>query len=94
MPLEHSPIATGAEGGTGDDPSNCTICKESLRLGDTFVTSCNHNFHLNCLQKWMDNISTCPICRKPCSIDLFLNSNIQSATDASASHYSTGAVPK
>lgn len=39
MPLEHSPIATGAEGGTGDDPSNCTICKESLRLGDTFVTS-------------------------------------------------------
>ncbi|XP_061367417.1 E3 ubiquitin-protein ligase ATL42-like [Gastrolobium bilobum] len=43
----------------------CTVCLsefediEILRL----LPKCQHAFHVNCIDKWLENHSTCPLCR-------------------------------
>ncbi|CAL0305650.1 unnamed protein product [Lupinus luteus] len=43
----------------------CTVClskfedTEILRL----LPKCRHAFHMNCIDKWLENHSTCPLCR-------------------------------
>lgn len=50
----------------------CSIClgdyeeKEMLRV----IPTCHHNFHLVCIDLWLQKQSTCPICRLPLK-DLF-----------------------
>ncbi|CAL5030503.1 unnamed protein product [Urochloa decumbens] len=47
------------------DDAQCSIClgeykeKEILRI----VPTCRHNFHLACLDLWLQKQTTCPICR-------------------------------
>ena len=42
----------------------CTICLEFFKDKDTIsILNCNHKFHNKCIQPWVDNQSTCPICR-------------------------------
>ncbi|KQJ84121.1 putative RING-H2 finger protein ATL69 isoform X1 [Brachypodium distachyon] len=47
------------------DDSQCSIClgeyieKEVLRI----IPTCRHNFHLACLDVWLQKQTTCPICR-------------------------------
>ncbi|XP_008809063.1 RING-H2 finger protein ATL67-like [Phoenix dactylifera] len=49
---------------SGED-ALCTIClgeyqeKEILRI----MPTCGHNFHLSCIDVWLQKQSTCPICR-------------------------------
>ena len=45
------------------DLGMCPICLETMRYGDSFVTSCGHNFHLHCLTHWLKSKSSCPMCR-------------------------------
>lgn len=66
MPLIRSPNLEGAVGGA--DPL-CIICNDSLESRDKISTSCKHEFHTNCLRKWLDSNPTCPICRQPCARD-------------------------
>ena len=42
---------------------DCPICLMSINNG--LITSCGHNFHINCLQQWYNiGNNTCPICRE------------------------------
>uniref|UniRef100_A0A0A9AMJ6 RING-type domain-containing protein n=1 Tax=Arundo donax TaxID=35708 RepID=A0A0A9AMJ6_ARUDO len=47
------------------DDAQCSIClgeykeKEILRI----IPTCHHNFHLTCLDVWLQKQTTCPICR-------------------------------
>ncbi|KAK8944319.1 RING-H2 finger protein ATL3 [Platanthera zijinensis] len=47
--------------------AQCSIClaeyedKEMLRI----MPACLHNFHLTCIDVWLEMHSTCPICRLP-----------------------------
>jgi PHP family Zn ribbon phosphoesterase len=44
----------------------CSICLENLDFqikNSTIETPCNHCFHNNCLEQWLNNHSTCPYCR-------------------------------
>ncbi|CAN6240547.1 unnamed protein product [Urochloa humidicola] len=47
------------------DDAQCSIClgeykeKEVLRI----IPTCRHNFHLACLDLWLQKQTTCPICR-------------------------------
>ncbi|CAN6235971.1 unnamed protein product [Urochloa humidicola] len=47
------------------DDAQCSIClgeykeKEILRI----IPTCQHNFHLACLDLWLQKQTTCPICR-------------------------------
>jgi hypothetical protein len=44
-------------------PDNCTICLKEI-LSDSKRLICNHNYHKNCINKWLTSNNTCPICRK------------------------------
>ncbi|RZC72798.1 hypothetical protein C5167_048276 [Papaver somniferum] len=47
------------------EDAQCSIClgdyeeKEILRI----MPKCNHNFHLSCIDVWLEKQSTCPVCR-------------------------------
>jgi hypothetical protein len=42
---------------------DCSIClnKENKEI---MILNCNHNFHSDCLQKWLVKSKKCPICRE------------------------------
>lgn len=48
-----------------EDP--CGIClfeKDHEGKTEKVVTSCNHRFHASCIDQWLAEHSSCPICRK------------------------------
>lgn len=43
----------------------CCICFDDLTPKTTFYNICGHkNFHIKCIQEWIKNNKTCPICRE------------------------------
>ncbi|XP_019055213.1 PREDICTED: NEP1-interacting protein 1-like [Nelumbo nucifera] len=44
----------------------CTICLQDLEEGDRArrLPSCRHLFHLVCIDEWLLQNGSCPICRK------------------------------
>lgn len=42
---------------------NCSICFESMSEKIVSITICNHVYHDNCLDEWLLNNKTCPLCR-------------------------------
>ncbi|GLT83347.1 hypothetical protein SLE2022_016420 [Rubroshorea leprosula] len=48
--------------GSGD----CAICLDDYVVGELckIFPACKHMFHLNCINKWLKDNLTCPICRK------------------------------
>jgi hypothetical protein len=42
---------------------SCAICFDSLKEKSPLRTECNHWFHEECLDIWLKNHDTCPICR-------------------------------
>jgi hypothetical protein len=45
----------------------CAICMDEFRMDDNLpllqMPGCDHVFHSQCLRKWIDRNSTCPLCR-------------------------------
>ena len=41
----------------------CAICLSDENLFKGYMTSCNHQFHAECLQQWISKHNTCPMCR-------------------------------
>ena len=41
----------------------CAICLADENILEGFMTSCSHQFHKECLQKWILKHNSCPICR-------------------------------
>ena len=57
---------------TSVDIQDCPICYTIMAKGDKIsVTPCNHSFHYNCMERWIQTISQrhssyregCPMCR-------------------------------
>lgn len=44
------------------DPEECSICI-STESGELKTLVCNHTFHSQCINTWLDTKSECPICR-------------------------------
>ena len=44
------------------DKDICCICLDKLN-NNIKTLSCNHKFHINCLNQWILSNPTCPICR-------------------------------
>lgn len=44
---------------------NCTICLDKLGTSDDTATMlCGHHFHATCIYNWLNNGTTCPLCRE------------------------------
>ncbi|KAK4359800.1 hypothetical protein RND71_022029 [Anisodus tanguticus] len=46
--------------------SQCVIClsKFAVREKIKVLPKCNHEFHVKCIDKWLNSHSSCPICRR------------------------------
>ena len=43
----------------------CNICLEEFKEGDTMrKTKCEHTFHQECLDRWLAQVASCPICKQ------------------------------
>lgn len=45
----------------------CAVCLSELAQGEKarLLPSCNHGFHVDCIDMWFKSNSTCPLCRNP-----------------------------
>jgi len=42
----------------------CAICKENFRTGESATElKCRHSYHKECIEPWLNENSTCPVCR-------------------------------
>lgn len=58
-----------------DDNQLCCICLEQFKENEEIdITSCGHYFNTECIETWLENKKTCPVCRS----DL-LNADSQSS---------------
>lgn len=51
----------------GHKSSFCTICQENFICGEIIrhlKTPCDHFYHLDCLDQWLESNHKCPLCRK------------------------------
>lgn len=55
-PEKHYPIVAWGEVDT------CPICLDDITDLECELT-CSHKFHLHCIGKWLDDNTTCPVCR-------------------------------
>jgi hypothetical protein len=47
-----------------DNREDCSICLEAFKVGDQAKKlSCKHLFHVSCLLPWLEQRSSCPVCR-------------------------------
>ncbi|CAI5721127.1 unnamed protein product [Peronospora destructor] len=61
------PLALGTANETSKE---CTICQLRYGIGDHIVTlPCQHFFHACCVDKWLWNHTSCPLCRTEVTLD-------------------------
>lgn len=62
--------AAFVEGGIQDACDDaCSICLEPFSDSDpSTLTSCRHEFHLQCVLEWCQRSSQCPMCWQPISL--------------------------
>lgn len=68
----------------GEEEETCSICREPIN-GNSIVReikNCRHKFHILCLDTWLENRRTCPVCRGNVCLnsDTAENRNTQSNT--------------
>ncbi|KAJ0101094.1 hypothetical protein Patl1_04629 [Pistacia atlantica] len=55
-----------------ENSSYCVICLESFNDGETcrVFPVCNHIFHSSCIDAWLKDHLTCPVCRISCKANV------------------------
>ena len=50
---------------TGEEDTMCTVCRLNIQDNSIIrkINGCGHKFHQSCLDNWLKNHHTCPICR-------------------------------
>ena len=61
QPVNNNEVNHNDVNDTEDFNHDCCICMEKITSG--IKTKCKHGFHRNCLGKWLQNDSRCPLCR-------------------------------
>ncbi|CAL9068249.1 unnamed protein product, partial [Musa banksii] len=49
----------------GDEKLECSVCLAEFKQAERgrLLPRCNHRFHADCIDTWLQSHSTCPICR-------------------------------
>lgn len=71
----------------------CVICQNEYTRDVTEKTRtmrCNHEFHVNCLEPWLDDKQSCPVCRRQiacviCKLD-FIRDNTETIRASNCQH--------
>ena len=56
---------------------NCPICIEKLVSKKTQIVHCGHEYHHECIEKWLKTDNTCPLCRRLIDHEIILDDSIQ-----------------
>ncbi|XP_066570864.1 E3 ubiquitin-protein ligase RNF128 isoform X1 [Amia ocellicauda] len=49
---------------TGPDADSCAVCIDAYKPGDVLsILTCNHFFHKTCIEPWLLEHRTCPMCK-------------------------------
>ena len=45
--------------------NTCAICLKKIAINKNhkILDKCNHCFHIKCINEWLENNNSCPICR-------------------------------
>eukprot|EP01057_Protomagalhaensia_wolfi_P000682 Protomagalhaensia_wolfi_Nauph_80__681@NODE_138_length_3488_cov_57_178602_g102_i0_p2_GENE_NODE_138_length_3488_cov_57_178602_g102_i0NODE_138_length_3488_cov_57_178602_g102_i0_p2_ORF_typecomplete_len292_score12_98zfRING_2/PF13639_6/2_3e13zfC3HC4_2/PF13923_6/7_9e08zfrbx1/PF12678_7/1e04zfrbx1/PF12678_7/4e08zfRING_11/PF17123_5/1_6e07zfC3HC4/PF00097_25/7_1e06zfANAPC11/PF12861_7/5_6e03zfANAPC11/PF12861_7/7_1e06zfC3HC4_3/PF13920_6/9_2e02zfC3HC4_3/PF13920_6/8_8e05zfRING_UBOX/PF13445_6/0_00015zfRING_5/PF1 len=48
-------------------PDLCPICLTEFELAEPIrrLPACHHAFHVHCIDRWLTNCGTCPLCQRP-----------------------------
>jgi len=53
-----------AQDGIGKENARCVICLEEYKFKDSMgKLKCGHDYHADCIKKWLQVKSVCPICK-------------------------------
>jgi hypothetical protein len=52
---------------------DCSICFESIEKCNNISLKCSHTFHFNCLERWFEKSTTCPLCRDKSDVEFKKN---------------------
>ena len=71
--LRYIPTSTVKELKKSSSNNKCVICLSEFQVGEQESTlPCLHIFHSNCIEKWIVENKTCPICKYDISLILLL----------------------
>lgn len=45
------------------EEAQCPVCLENIQSNAVKLLHCEHIFHKNCIERWFQNHTTCPVCR-------------------------------
>ena len=48
---------------TLEDIGDCSICLKKMYCNDSIKTDCDHTYHKTCIETWLKDKDTCPMCR-------------------------------
>lgn len=58
------------------DSKECSICFNNIKSYHNGILPCGHMFHSDCILKWIERSSTCPLCRQSLKWTLINEKNI------------------
>merc|ERR1712130_1018693 len=65
-----------------EDGPSCAICMQQYKVGDELrILPCGHEFHCECVDKWLPMKKICPLCRHDVTKKMTSNNNEQSNGD-------------
>lgn len=71
---------------TEPDADSCAVCIESYKVGDVLsVLTCSHSFHKACIEPWLMEHRTCPMCKCDVLRALGVEVNNEELCDSSVS---------
>ncbi|GFP93578.1 E3 ubiquitin-protein ligase sdir1 [Phtheirospermum japonicum] len=61
---KQDPVNAQARSKTSDDDLTCSVCLEQVNDGELIRSlPCLHQFHVNCIDPWLRQQGTCPVCK-------------------------------
>lgn len=62
----HTVVETQDDPERNNNKETCNICLCDYEIGDCCKKlPCNHVYHTQCIDRWLRNVSSCPVCKAP-----------------------------